>query len=114
MGSILIVEDDARFRTMLARTLEQRGWRVGAAGSVAAGREALRAGIYDVLLLDLGLPDGVGWDVAAWAPGIPIVVMTGREVAAEERDAYRPASVMQKPIGLDELFDLLEPYSCHT
>ena len=61
--SILVVEDDPRDREWLVRTLAEAEYVVE---SAATGAEALakgRARRYDALLLDLLLPDMVGWDV---------------------------------------------------
>lgn len=112
-STILIVEDDPRLRRWLANQLERRGWCVVTAATVAMGRHALAAGTpggYDVLLLDLGLPDGTGFEVAAAAPDVPAVVITGREVTLQERLRYQPARVLYKPVGLAELFTLLDRF----
>lgn len=58
--SILLVEDDDDLRELLALTLGQHGARVTSAGSIAEAREALRTSMHDVLVTDLGLPDGHG------------------------------------------------------
>ncbi len=115
MSTVLIVEDDLLFRALLARQLARRGWDVLTAGTVAGGRELLRARQCDLLLLDLGLPDGLGWQVLAAAPRrIPTIVMTCRDVSAEERQTYRPVKVLAKPLSLSELFDLLERHRDHA
>lgn len=59
---VLLVEDDASTRSHLERALRDHADLVcvGAVGSVAAGRELLETGEVDVLLTDLGLPDGTG------------------------------------------------------
>jgi two-component system phosphate regulon response regulator OmpR len=48
---------------MVGDYLRRNGYDVDTAGSLAAGRERLRAGSYDALLLDLMLPDGDGLDL---------------------------------------------------
>jgi two-component system CheB/CheR fusion protein len=57
---ILLVEDHADTARMLARLLQSKGHVVTRAGSVAAALEAARAAEFDVLVSDLGLPDGSG------------------------------------------------------
>ncbi len=112
MSTLLIVEDDRLFRTLLARRLALRGWEVYAAASVAEGLGELAAHRPDVLLLDLGLPDGSGWEVlSAAAPGTPAIVMTCRDVSAEERRTYRPVKILTKPLSLADLFALLERHA---
>ena len=60
---ILLVEDDADTRHVLARLLIRRGHRVATAGSVAEAVELARAEPFDALVCDLGLPDGSGHDL---------------------------------------------------
>jgi CheY-like chemotaxis protein len=57
--SILVVEDDADLRSLLTLSLEAHGARVVPAGTLAEARDAMRGSI-DVVVADLGLPDGSG------------------------------------------------------
>ena len=59
---LLLIDDDTRLTAMVGDYLRGNGYEVDAAGSLAAGRERLRTGSYDALLLDLMLPDGDGLD----------------------------------------------------
>jgi DNA-binding response OmpR family regulator len=81
---VLLVEDDIGVAAALATSLRKRGYDVDCAGSV---REALAAPPADLVLLDLGLPDGDGMDVCrtlrARHPEIAIIAVTAR---GEERD----------------------------
>lgn len=60
---LLLIDDDARLTAMIGDYLRGNGYEVDAAGSLAAGRERLRHGVYDALVLDLMLPDGDGLDL---------------------------------------------------
>ncbi len=62
-GKLLLIDDDARLTAMVGDYLRANGYEVDAAGSLAAGRERLRGGPYDALVLDLMLPDGDGLDL---------------------------------------------------
>lgn len=79
---MFVVEDDALTRESLRSRIEAHPkLRVGAAvGSAADGLAALAVAQPDVLLVDLGLPDGSGIDVIRGAlrryPGLPIMVIT--------------------------------------
>ena len=65
MTTILIVDDDARFRTQARDVLEADGFVViGEAVDGASGLEAAKALQPDFVLLDIGLPDIEGFDVA--------------------------------------------------
>jgi DNA-binding NarL/FixJ family response regulator len=80
--NVFVVEDDALTRESLRSRIEAHPkLRVGAAvGSAADGLAALAVARPDVLLSDLGLPDGSGIDVIRGAlrlyPGLPIMVIT--------------------------------------
>ncbi len=58
--SILLVEDHEMTRTVLTHLLSRRNYRVTAADSVAGAREAARGQRFDLLISDIGLPDGDG------------------------------------------------------
>ena len=83
-GTVLIVDDHERFRSMAHRALESDGWTVvgeaadGAAGLAAAGD--LRP---DLVVLDVGLPDISGLEVARLLgdaqPGIAVVLVSTRD-----------------------------------
>ncbi len=61
---ILVVEDDGAIREMIAAILRTDGLTVDTVASGTAMTEALETTPYDLLLLDLGLPDGDGLDLA--------------------------------------------------
>src|SRR5687767_7354218 len=61
--NILLVEDNADAATMLARLLEMQGHAVKVAGGVRAAIKLAAVEPFDVLLCDLGLPDGSGADL---------------------------------------------------
>jgi two-component system alkaline phosphatase synthesis response regulator PhoP len=61
---LLMVEDDANVAGTLADRLRSNGFAVTHAASVAAARKALASASFDIALLDVGLPDGSGFDVA--------------------------------------------------
>src|SRR4029453_12819712 len=81
---VLLVEDDVRVAAAVASGLRKRGYEVDCAGSIA---EALDAAPADIVLLDLGLPDGDGMDLCrslrARQPEVGIIAVTAR---GEERD----------------------------
>src|SRR6185312_1525327 len=81
---VLLVEDDVRVAAAVASGLRKRGYEVDCAGSIA---DALEAAPVDIVLLDLGLPDGDGMDLCrmlrARQPEVGIIAVTAR---GEERD----------------------------
>jgi PAS domain S-box-containing protein len=60
---ILLVEDHGDTAQALARLLTTRGYQVQTAGTVAGGIEAIQRGKFDLLLCDIGLPDGTGFQL---------------------------------------------------
>jgi CheY-like chemotaxis protein len=69
---VLAVEDDEDQRTLLAMHLESHGALVSTASSCAEATLALVAGAWDVLIADIGLPDGNGYALARIARALPI------------------------------------------
>ncbi|WP_395740944.1 response regulator [Prosthecobacter sp.] len=61
--SILVVEDHEDTRRALARVLQRKGFQVRAAGSVAAAYEQFSIASPDLMICDIGLADGTGWEL---------------------------------------------------
>jgi len=61
--SLLVLEDEPLLRRQLAAHLTRFGAEVTTAESLAAARQQLRSGQFDIALLDVNLPDGVGTDL---------------------------------------------------
>jgi DNA-binding NarL/FixJ family response regulator len=87
MQTILIIDDNAGFRRQARAVLEADGLSVvGEAADGASGLESARRLRPDVVLLDIGLPDMEGFDVArALADDVdpPVVVLTSSRDARE-------------------------------
>jgi two-component system response regulator MprA len=82
IGSILLVEDDARSAGVLARMLREDGFDVDLVADGPAAIERLTRGpLPDVLVTDLWLPGADGFSVARYARsqsgGLPIILVTG-------------------------------------
>jgi DNA-binding response OmpR family regulator len=81
---LLLIDDDARLTGMLCEYLRANGFEVDTASTLASGRERLRQGAYDALLLDLMLPDGDGLDLTrelradARLRRLPLLMLTAR------------------------------------
>ncbi len=61
--SIMVVEDHDDTRRVLSRALRRRGYGVTAAGSVESAVAQFSTSPPDLLICDIGLPDGTGWDL---------------------------------------------------
>ncbi|GBC86291.1 Transcriptional regulatory protein WalR [bacterium HR12] len=82
MGSILAIEDDRTVGLVLEHVLETAGHEVRVARDVADGRGALAEGRYDLIVLDLNLPDGSGLDLLreirqGGGASTPVLVLSG-------------------------------------
>ena len=60
---VLVVDDDARLRAMLVEYLTRNGFDVSAAGTCSAASAKLARDAFEVIVLDLALPDGSGLDL---------------------------------------------------
>jgi DNA-binding NarL/FixJ family response regulator len=84
---VLIVDDHPEFRAVARRLLEASGYLVtGEAAGAAAAIAAAAEQAPDVVLLDVALPDGNGFDVAAalsLEPGGPVVVLVSSRDAED-------------------------------
>jgi DNA-binding response OmpR family regulator len=103
---ILLVEDHRELRDLIAEHFVGRGFVVDGVGSAEEARSALSTGGYDVLILDLGLPDSDGMEVLRATPmlvpgGVPTLVVTARD------------SLDDRLMGLNEGADdyLVKPFS---
>ncbi len=106
---VLVVEDDPQMARFLRTTLTAHGHEVTVAGGVAAGATAAAQNPPDIILLDLGLPDGDGLELVpqlrTWTTA-PIIVLSARgreddKVAALDAGAD---DYLTKPFGVRELF----------
>ncbi|MBR9989564.1 MAG: response regulator [Gemmatimonadetes bacterium] len=110
-SAILLVEDDPLLRHAFRLLLEDAGYEVHEAGTAAEALDEAAARMPALVLLDLGLPDRPGLEVARHITshpemaGIRVVALTGR-VGAHDRDACFEAGCSHfftKPIEPREL-----------
>ena len=113
METILLVEDKAELREMLATALARMEYEVTPAADVAEALSALRRQRFSAVLTDLKLPKGTGMDVLRAAleadAAMPVVLMTAYGGVAEAVAAMRDGAFdfIQKPIDLEHLRHLL-------
>ena len=79
---ILVVEDDARVGEVIARALRSDGHQVALAETRAGGEGELARAVFELAIIDVGLPDGSGLDLCRGARSgghdLPILVLTAR------------------------------------
>lgn len=105
---ILVVDDEPAILRFLRPTLEANDYEVTTAGTAAEAMKRIAGERPDVVVLDLGLPDGDGKDVIKrvreWSD-VPIVVLSAREREAEKIAAFDLGAddYVDKPFGIGEL-----------
>jgi two-component system, OmpR family, phosphate regulon response regulator PhoB len=80
MTGILAIEDDWTVRTVLEHTLRSAGYDIDLVPGISDARDLLAEGRYDLVLLDLNLPDGSGLDLLRDIRkdlGVPVLVLSG-------------------------------------
>src|SRR5687768_9377625 len=106
-ASILIVDDEANIRRMLASLLEQDGYRIESAATGEAALVLLERGDFDAVLLDLMLPGADGLTIltriAERHADLPVVMMSGRATLGDAVRATRLGAFhfIEKPVSAD-------------
>ncbi|MBE3595648.1 MAG: response regulator transcription factor [Hydrogenibacillus sp.] len=109
VATVLVVDDDPKIRSMLKRALEYEGFAVRLSENAESAREALAKEAFDLVLLDVRLPDGDGFqllrDIREENRALPVIMLTARdEVEARVFGLERGADdYVTKPFHLSEL-----------
>lgn len=107
--SLLLVDDDATFRTVLARALEKRGYTVSAADSVEAALPLARANPPEYAVIDLKMSGASGLVLVQTLheldPATRIVMLTGYASIATAVEAIKLGATqyLSKPANADEI-----------
>ncbi len=110
---VLVVEDEEPVRHIVVRNLEQRGYRVSEARTATWAVDRCAEDPPDVLVLDINLPDGSGWDVlrgiAARGLRRPAVVAISAVPPTRGRLAeFGPITFLPKPFLIEALLRAVE------
>jgi DNA-binding response OmpR family regulator len=138
MARILIVEDELALRRIITLNLVRRGYTVAEADSVVTANEACAASPepFDLIVLDICLPDHTGWDVLRnleeCGPSIPmessarnlaskpdrsgpqVIIITAVRPQQSRIDEFQPAAVLLKPFPIAALLQLIRRVLEHT
>ncbi len=104
----LVLEDEREIRQFVRMSLEAEGWQVHEAGTVKQGLVEAGTRRPDLIIADLGLPDGDGVDfireVRTWS-AVPIIVLSARTHENEKVAALDAGAddYITKPFGVSEL-----------
>ncbi|WP_313035920.1 two-component system response regulator KdpE [Massilia alkalitolerans] len=106
--SALLVEDEPQIRRFVRAALEQEGWQVHESASMARGLIDAGTRRPELVVLDLGLPDGDGidfiHDLRKWS-AVPVIVLSARSMESEKIRALDAGAddYLTKPFGTGEL-----------
>jgi two-component system KDP operon response regulator KdpE len=104
----LVVDDEAAILRFLKPALEANNYEMISTGTVLEATKRIAADAPDIVILDLGLPDGDGKDVIrqvrSWS-NVPIIVLSARDREAEKIEAIDLGAddFVNKPFGVGEL-----------
>ncbi len=112
---MLVVEDEENVRESVAALLEVEGYEVITANNGAEALAVLRNGPpVSLIFLDLMMPQMDGWAFRARQlnqpqfSDIPVVVLSGAHEIEREIGSMKPAAVLRKPVGIQELLDVVD------
>ena len=110
--TILIVEDDITFSTMLKTWLTRKGFNIQQASSVGGARRELDKGGVELVLSDLRLPDGDGTSLLEWTRenAVPVIIMTGYADIQGAVNAMKGGACdyVSKPLHPEDLLKKIE------
>lgn len=106
---MLLVEDDPEIVRTLREGLDPSQFLLNHAATIQSGRQKLLSQLFDIIVLDLNLPDGSGLAIAdavrAAGSDVPILMLTGKSTVPDRVDGFRHGAddYLCKPFAVDEL-----------
>ena len=92
MAKILVVEDDLALSAGLCFSLDEAGHLTAAAYTCQKARQLLKTGQFDLVILDVNLPDGNGFDICreckSSAPKLPVIFLTANDLERDELNGF--------------------------
>ena len=112
--NILVVEDDPSVRMLVKAILEHNGNHVTTEDTVADGERAATEGSFEMIILDLGLPDGDGYELCKSIRDknvkTPVLILSGEQEADVRVKCLRVGAddFLTKPFNAEELIARIE------
>ena len=92
MAKILVVEDDLALSAGLCFALDEAGHLTAAAYTCQKARQLLKTDRFDLVILDVNLPDGNGFDICreckSSAPKLPVIFLTANDLERDELNGF--------------------------
>ena len=116
MAKILLVEDNEMNRDMLSRRLARKGYEVALAVDGRQGVEMAQTMDYDLVLMDMSLPEVDGWDATRQlksdpaTESLPIIALTAHAMSGDREKALEAGcdDYDTKPIEMERLLGKME------
>ena len=116
MAKILLVEDNEMNRDMLSRRLERKGYEVEMAVDGRQGVDKAKTLAYDLVLMDMSLPEIDGWEATRELRAdpatkeLPIIALTAHAMSGDREKALEAGcnDYDTKPIELNRLLGKME------
>ena len=117
-ANILLVEDDEVLCSVVERNLQARGHHISIASDVQSALALLHTQKFDLILLDINLPDQTGWDILRSARAsdsldpraidgkLPVVVLSAVRVSPHRLAEFHPLAYLPKPFPMEALLRL--------
>src|SRR5690348_6195353 len=109
---ILILDDDNSVRESVCKVLAGTGYHVVQAADGKSGLAQLRRQHFDLLLLDLDLPDVTGFDVLdvirERVPLVPVIILTGVAEQCAPGSLLGATALLHKPMDVLQLLQTVE------
>jgi DNA-binding response OmpR family regulator len=106
---ILLVDDDMQIRKSLHKVLCAEGYEVVLAANGQEGIRQFYADQFDLLLLDVSLPDMSGWEVfgtiTSINPFLPIIIITGKDEQHDLAVLAGVGALIEKPLDVPRLLE---------
>lgn len=118
--NILVVEDDPSVRTLVKAVLEHNGNEVSTAETAADGQSKAIDNAYDMIVLDLGLPDGDGYEVCKNIRdenvATPVLILSGEQETDVKVKCLKVGAddYLTKPFNTEELIARMEAIKRRT
>lgn len=109
MAKVFIVDDDAELISVVTNFLTIQGYLVESAPDGATAFDYLAVSKYDIIVLDLGLPDISGLEICrrlrSAGVATPVIMLTGKSAIADKEDGFNTGAddYLTKPFSLKEL-----------
>ena len=106
---ILIIDDEADLGFLMTEFFKKKGCKIFVANTISSGLKILQAEEADLVFMDNNLPDGLGWNQAAFIsthyPKAQLILISAAEFIGQPIPAYR---ILYKPVLKAELHRIFD------